>query len=184
MESSAPKPAADKQPAQRVRAAAEDVLRVHRHQRRVGRDRPRRAPRRLTSSARTGLNPCAYRTPSITARPPGGCRAADCPPAGQCIFRIATMTARNDSAFSAKHTASLVSASSTPAIAGSDDARRVDEHRVQRDRVREIAAIGDEMHVHRLPQRQVERGARTEPQRQHDQMPRLRSIRTRPGPRG
>ena len=83
------------------------------------------------------------------------------------------MTATNDSALSAKHAASLVERQQQARHGGTDDARRVDEHRVQRDRVREITAVGNEVDVHRLPQRQVERRARAEPQRENDQLPRL-----------
>ena len=83
------------------------------------------------------------------------------------------MTATNDNAFSAKHTASLVNASSTPATAGPTTRAVLTSIEFSAIAFGEIAAVGDEMHVHRLTQRQVERRARAEPQREDDQMPRL-----------
>ena len=84
---------------------------------------------------------------------------------------IATITATNDSALSAKHTASLTTASSRPASAGPTTRAALTRKRVERDHVRQIGAILDEVHPQRLAQRHVERVDDAEPQREHDQVP-------------
>jgi hypothetical protein len=69
--------------------------------------------------------------------------------------------------------ASLTIASSRPANAGTDDARAVDEKGIEGDRIRQVSAVLDQMHVQRLANRDVERADDAKPKRQCNQVPHL-----------
>src|SRR5438045_4104314 len=100
-----------------MRATAINVLGENRHQRRIRRDRPREhADQQQQRACRWELRHVLKASTQLNHQL--AARAAGPGSRGKCIRATAMITATNENALSAKHTASLTTARSSPASAG------------------------------------------------------------------
>ena len=98
---------------------------------------------------------------------------------GSTISRSAISTARKLAAFSAKHQAAPADGKHQAADRRADDARHVEHHGVQRDRVLHVVPVVDQLADDGQAGGRIERVRDAEQEREHANLPDLQASRSR-----